>query len=420
MRKEERTGDGRPGAGVRKKEKQERRFYTSGEFARKAQVTLRMVRYYDQKGLLHPSERTGSGARLYTDEDFARLQQILLFRYLGFSLEEIRELTLSWQDTSFLLQSLRIQKKLLEERSEQVRTMIGTVQETIALIEQKQSIDYSAMLRLIHLTSMEDTIRTQYANATNISARISLHTRYSRNPVGWFPWIFSELPLREGMRVLEVGCGNGELWREAKTRLPQGVEITLSDISEGMVRDAEGAIGEDERFSYRVFDAAQIPFADGSFDLVVANHMLFYCRDLDRVLSECCRVLTPEGCFVCSTYSGRHMREITQLVQDFNPAITLSADTLYERFGLDNGQQILERVFAQVQCRLYDDYIELDDPEPLIAYILSCHGNQNRLLLDHYAAFREFVSERVQGGFRITKDAGIFVCRKQQAEESGE
>ena len=65
-------------------------YYSSGEFARMAHVTLRTIRYYDKQNILKPSYVTDAGARFYTDEDFARLQQILLLKYLGFSLDDIR------------------------------------------------------------------------------------------------------------------------------------------------------------------------------------------------------------------------------------------------------------------------------------------------------------------------------------------
>ena len=50
-------------------------YYSSGEFARMAHVTLRTIRYYDKQNILKPSYVTDSGARFYTDEDFARFQQ---------------------------------------------------------------------------------------------------------------------------------------------------------------------------------------------------------------------------------------------------------------------------------------------------------------------------------------------------------
>ena len=105
------------------------------------------------------------------------------------------------------------------------------------------------------------------------------------------------------------------------------------------------------------------------------------------------------------------MKEISQLVQDFDPHIQLAADNLYERFGLDNGAGLLHRHFAQVDLSRYEDSIYLKEPEPLIDYILSCHGNQNQYLLNRYKDFRNFVQKETQKGFTITKDAGIFLCR---------
>ena len=75
-------------------------FYSSGEFAKKANVTVRTIRFYDKKNLLKPSYVNENGARFYTDADFARLQQILLFKYLGFSLDDIKNITVQLPDGS--------------------------------------------------------------------------------------------------------------------------------------------------------------------------------------------------------------------------------------------------------------------------------------------------------------------------------
>ena len=96
-------------------------YYTSGQFAKKAHVTLRAIRYYDKQNILKPSARTAAGARLYTDADLAKLQQILLLKYLGFSLEDIREMTLAAADQQYLLESMRIQKKLLRQKMDEMQ-----------------------------------------------------------------------------------------------------------------------------------------------------------------------------------------------------------------------------------------------------------------------------------------------------------
>ncbi|WP_411338031.1 MerR family transcriptional regulator [Ruminococcus gauvreauii] len=387
------------------------KYYTSGEFARMARVSVRTIRFYDKQNILRPSYVNDYGKRFYTDSDLARLQQILLLKYLGFSLEDIRNMTINDSDTHMLINSLNLQLKLIRDRIEQLQMVEKAIQDTSSVIETDHCIDWSRMLELIHLTNMEKSLKSQYQNATNISARINLHTLYAQNRQGWFPWIYEQCGLRQGMRVLELGCGNGALWTENLASIPDGIRVIISDISEGMVRDARRAIGpEDGRFSFEVVDCRQIPYPDACFDLVIANHLLFYCDDVPNVCAGIARVLKPGGRLICSTYSANHMREINELVRTFDDRITLSADRLYERFGLENGGELLRPYFDDVQTAIYEDSLLVDVPEPLIEYILSCHGNQNQYILDRYKEFRQFVEKKTRKGFPITKEAGIFIC----------
>ena len=388
-------------------------YYSSGEFARLAQVSVRTIRFYDKQNILKPSFVSAAGARFYTDSDLARLQQILLLKYLGFSLDDIREMTIGDNDYHLMVSSLNMQKKLVQDRMEQLQLVAEAIDSTVEAIEKEHQLDWSRMLDLIHLTGMEKSLKDQYQNASNISARIRLHREFSRNTLGWFPWIYEQADITDGMKILELGCGNGALWTENLDRLPLQITITLSDISEGMLRDARRNIGtEDARFDFRVIDCHELPFEDNSFDLVIANHVLFYCKDIDRACGEIARVLKPDGFFLSSTYGTHHMKEITELVQDFDNRIVLAAENLYERFGLENGADLLSPHFSRVEIRHYDDCIVINQAEPLIEYILSCHGNQNQILLDRYKDFRTFVEEKVHNNFHITKDAGIFLCRK--------
>lgn len=386
-------------------------YYSSGEFARMAHVTLRTIRYYDKQDILKPSFVTEAGARFYTDEDFARLQQILLLKYLGFSLDDIREMTIDDSDYHFMLNSLNIQLKLVKDKIEQMQLVEKAIEDTASAIQTEHTIDWSNMLNLIHLTNMEKSMKNQYQNASNISARISLHSLYSQNKEGWFPWIYRQCEIRPSMKILEVGCGDGALWTENLARLPEKISVTLSDISEGMLRDARRAAGaSDRRFSYRRFDCTKIPFETASFDLVIANHVLFYCENLPSVCREIKRVLKPGGRFICSTYGKKHMQEVSSLVQSFDERIVLSADKLYEKFGRENGAEILSCFFSEVNWISYEDSLFIPESEPLISYILSCHGNQNQYILEHYKEFRSFVSRKTKNGFFVTKDAGIFIC----------
>ena len=385
-------------------------YYSSGEFARMAQITVRTVRYYDKQNILKPSLVTPTGARFYTEEDFARLQQIMLLKYLGFSLDDIRELTVNDSDYSYLEHSLEQQQNLVRDRIEQLQLVEQAIGETVTEIRQQQNVDWNRMRKLIHLTGMENSLKAQYRNSTNISARIRLHRLFSSNKQGWFPWIYEQCQITEGMKILELGCGNGRLWIENKAKLPADCEIILSDISEGMIRDVRREQSlQDDRFSFAAFDCHAIPYEDASFDLVIANHVLFYCKDVDRVCSEVGRVLKPGGRFVCGTYGVAHMQEVSRLVTQFDDRITLSGENLYEHFGKENGAQALAPYFAEVDWQQYEDALIVTQAEPLIEYVLSCHGNQNQYILEKYNKFRKYVEVQIRNGYTITKDAGIFI-----------
>lgn len=389
-------------------------YYTSGEFAKKANVTLRTIRYYDRQGILKPSKKAKNGYRLYTDADFAKLQKILSLKYLGFSLEEIMTMTINDDDRDYMKESIGLQLNLVQKKMEHLKMVEQSLIDTAKKMEEAKEIDWNEVMELLHVTNMEKSLVQQYKNASNLNIRIGLHQKYSQNPITWFDWIYSQIHLQENEQVLEIGCGTGELWRNHVREIPKGVNITLSDQSEGMVQDAKRSIGGDpETFVYETFDCQKIPKESHMYDKVIANHLLFYFPDRQKVLQEVKRVLKPGGMFLCSTYGKQHMQEITQLVKEFDERITLSANSLYDVFGLENGEEQLIQVFQEVEEIDYEDELLVDQPEPLISYILSCHGNQHEYLNHRYLEFKEFIRKKIaaQGTMKITKSAGIFLCR---------
>lgn len=388
-------------------------YYSTGEFMKLTHITKKTIRYYDEHHILKPAYVSENGARFYTDAEVARLQQILLLKYLGFSLDDIRELTIKDADYHFMADSLELQLKLIEDRIEQLQIVAQTLRGTADLMREEKNVDWSNMLNLIHEMGMEKSLKNQYQNASNISSRIQLHKLYSQNKQGWFPWIYEQCKIRPGMKILEVGCGDGSFWTNNITKLPENVEIVLSDISEGMLRDARRNIGtEDVRFSFVHCGCEKTPFEKEHFNLVIANHVLFYCQCIPDACEEISRVLKPDGMFLNSAYGKDHMKEVSQLVSDFDDRIILSADKLYERFGREHGADVLGEYFPEVCWETYRDSLLVSEPEPLISYVLSCHGNQNQYILDHYKEFRAFVKKQIKEGYAITKDAGVFVCKK--------
>lgn len=389
-------------------------YYSSGEFAKKAHVTKKTIRYYDEHNILKPSFVSDSGARFYSDEDFARLQQILFLKYLGFSLADIKEMTVRNSDKHFFSESLHMQLGLIEEKIEQMELIKTALLDAAKAVDEEKNVDWSKMLQLVNVNEMEHKLKVQYQNSSNISARINLHEEFSKNKQGWFPWLFEQCDIKTGESILELGCGDASLWRMNRHRILNDINVILSDISDGMIRDVRRSMKDaGNSFSFEVMDAHHINAPDESFNLVIANHVLFYCEDLKKVFEEIKRVLKPGGRIICSTYGSGHMKEISMLVKDFDSRIVLSADRLYEKFGKQNGGSILCEYFDDVLWSEYEDCLEVTKPEALISYVLSCHGNQNRFIVDRYSDFVAFVKKKTKDGFTVTKEAGVFKAVKR-------
>lgn len=379
-------------------------YYKTGQFARLANVSERTIRYYDKIGLLKPSFVMENGYRQYSDLDLLKLQKILSLKHLGFSIEEIFPMVM---DNTNLKESFDLQIDLIEDKISHLQSL----KDALKRASQTPDLSWNMILSLVQLSNEETNIIEQYKNAKNLNDRISLHEKYSTNKQGWFNWLFNQIDFSRVNRLLELGCGNGKLWQENRIDLRNRV-IFLSDISEGMVEEVRNKLGSD--FNCIVADAEKIPFKDEYFDSIIANHVLFYLNDLNLGLKEISRVLKPDGILYCSTYGKNHMKEITEIVQNFDSRINLSNHSLYDIFGLENGESILKEYFFNIQRMDYKDSLEITESKPLIDYIMSCHGNQNEILGPRLNEFKEYIEELLKnsGKIVVTKQAGLFVCAK--------
>lgn len=264
-------------------------------------------------------------------------------------------------------------------------------------------------------------IRQQYQSANNLNARIRLHQGFSTNTQGWYSWYFEHLDLPANARVLELGCGSGALWHAVLDRLPAGWQITLSDASEGMVEEARQAVAaRAAQFTFQVVDAHEIPFPDGSFDAVIANHMLYHVSDRPRAIAEMRRVLAPGGRLFAATNGKGHMAEIHPLELRLAPEMRAFANANPQlqpwaaSFTLENGVEQLAQSFAEVRLERYLDNLEVTEAQPLVDYILSMFNNFTLdLTPERIAAFTRDLEAEIQakGPIHITKSTGLLIAR---------
>jgi DNA-binding transcriptional MerR regulator len=134
--------------------------YPTGQFAKRAGVTVRTLRYYDKVGLLKPTRLTPAGHRLYTDHDLVRLQQILALKFLGFSLEQIKHF-FSVLPTN-VIEVLQLQKEMMYEKRRQIDKVIQTLEQACNVFDD-QDPDWDYFLEVIRVVQQPDSWKQYYS-----------------------------------------------------------------------------------------------------------------------------------------------------------------------------------------------------------------------------------------------------------------
>lgn len=254
-------------------------------------------------------------------------------------------------------------------------------------------------------------LHDQYRDSSNLEARVQLHRRFSTNQYGWNRWCFDQLKLPPNGRILEIGCGPGYLWRDNVDRIPASWDITLSDLSPGMLERARENLKE-RAFRFEIIDAQSIPFEAAAFDAVIANHLLYHVPDLPAALAEIRRVLKPSGAAYLATNGDAHLRELHALLAHFDGADDFNWNAqVTARFSLDQGEETIGCVFGRHEVRHYVDNLIVTDVAPLVEYILSLA--RRSAAETHRAALTAFIEAELQsrGAIFITKDSGLFIAQ---------
>lgn len=246
-----------------------------------------------------------------------------------------------------------------------------------------------------------EVVKNQYADSTRLETRISIHEKYSRNKQPFGEWIVSYYAFRPGERVLELGCGTGSMWKGVT--LPEGCHVTLTDLSEGMLNTARTNTAHLQA-DYAQCDAMALPWANASFDVVIANMMLYHVPDISKALAEIRRVLKPDGRFFAATF-GEH--GAVEAVLDM---LGLPC-TVNHRFTLQNGGDQLYEHFALVRMDQRPDALDVTNLDDLIAYLRSMAGMTVLADIPDKRLREVFTAHMTDGILSLPKEYGLFVCQ---------
>lgn len=253
----------------------------------------------------------------------------------------------------------------------------------------------------------QSAVRAQYSTAENLSKRMSIHRKYSVNSQGFGNWIVSQYRIGDGMTVLELGCGTGDMWLERDALIAGCGRLILSDLSEGMLSKARETLREQKKIEYRVIDIQDIPYQNDTFDAVIANMMLYHVPDIPKALGEVRRVLKKNGTFYAATYGENGMMEY---LCGFFSAYGVRNESNHT-FTLQNGAAQLSRFFTDVRRLDYEDALEVTDIEDIADYIYSLTGMSALRELPRELIVSVLNEHKTGGILHIPKEYGLFIAK---------
>jgi len=398
----------------------EKKNYTIGEFGKISGVSPKTLRFYDEKGLLKPVGYSEAGYRYYDESSFVTLQRILLLRYLGMSLEQIKETVCN--SALSLEESLQEQKKLLNEKKRHLDRVIDAVDKVQNASEGQT---WENLVEAIRVLEVSDMVIKQYKSDDNLNRRINIHS-YSTGKMPWADWVLEQLELSEGMDILCLGCGNAANLAAVADRLPRNLTFLLTDYSEGMLEKAKEnlatkkAVFEEKNITigYQVADANCLDLV-GAYDRITANHMLYHVEKRQELFEKVKLLLKKDGLFCATTIGETHMQELHEYVKSFDARIEQPFEFLTCGFQLENGREQLEKVFSTIECVICDSDLLVDSAEPLYEYVYSFPGNAAEMLKGRKKEFLKKAEEVIEkeGAFYIHKSTGMFRCRVNEKKD---
>ena len=383
-----------------------------GEFAKRSGVTVKTLLHYDKIGLLNPSEKTEAGYRLYCEDDFLKLQQITTLKFIGLSLSEISHIL--HESGESLENMISIQKKALEEKKKHIDAVIEVFNKAQNTAKKNGFLDANNLIDIIKITNIESSVREQYKSDKNLNIRSNLHN-YNINKIDWDKWCFAQMEFSDNARILEVGCGTGKFWYKNKDNIKENLEITLSDFSKSMLKIAKDKLKDvDYNFKYQEINVEEIPYEDETFDVVIAEHMIYFAPDINKALAEIKRVLVKGGILYVTANSSGTMAELNELAERFDSSLGINNNGYSTRFELENGETILKKHFSKVDVEILEGKIIVDDAKPVVSYKASTIQGSSILVGEKKKAFTKYLEDYIKknGKISITTKTGIFKAVK--------
>lgn len=263
-------------------------------------------------------------------------------------------------------------------------------------------------------------VKRQYNVSNHLQTRIDTHTHYEEKHVDLDKIVIEHLHLQGDENILEVGCASGKFLSLLQTNGHKG-PLTGFDQSEAMLAEAAKI---NNLIEWKRGDASKLPFETNCYDLIIARHMLYHVKDVEKTIQGFYKVIRSGGTLLATTNSKVSLPRIVEMCNNMLDAFDLpKTSPAVSPFCLENGKEIVASAFQTVEETVIHNALVFDHATPIVNYISSMFPSLNipdNMYLQ--AEMKEWLTEEINkelslhnGIWRDPKTLVIYRCKKEKS-----
>ena len=388
---------------------------TSGEIAKKAGVSQKAIRLYDEKGLLKPSDYSEGNYRLYDKEALLILEKIIALKQVGFSLEEIRG-NLIAENNMGIRESLNRQLEIMEKKKQEIERTINCIKGM--LVRTDGEPDWNSVAEIAR-TIQKD----QEADEGHFYA-----LKYTAEEKDWYVKIYESLEIKENSRILDLGCGFGMLWRKNWTDVPRGVMVDGVDLKGGHADDFQNYVvknrtelagGTQMTLYFQNVEENGIweELQQGQkYTMVIAHYLLDFIENKELLLQRIEDVLEEGGMLSCNDVETEtedvFWKDILQKVGVATGFIQTKIQQI--RREQKDFRAYLENYFPKVEVVTLNSNFRYENSEEAFERLCKSNVENKKYLLEHKQKITVLLDAMIEetGALVVEHDAAFWHCYK--------
>ncbi|MED1105226.1 class I SAM-dependent methyltransferase [Bacillus paramycoides] len=263
-------------------------------------------------------------------------------------------------------------------------------------------------------------VKRQYNVSNHLQTRIDTHKHFEKKQVNVDEVVIEHLQLQGKEKLLEVGCANGKFLSLLQTNGHTG-HLTGFDQSETML--SEAAI-KNSIIEWKLGDANKLPFEANCYDWIVARHMLYHMKDVEKTIQGFHKVIRPGGALLATTNSKVSLPRIDEMCNKMLVAFDLpKTSPSAASFCLENGKELLQSVFSTVEETIIHNALIFHHATPIVNYISSMSPSLN--IPDNiylHAEMKDWLKKEIENELTLhdgiwsdPKTLAIYRCKKEKS-----